>query len=157
MHEQLLAEEVILQLITEDINALLTMLPSHKEIKASSFALIKDSAPVLEGFGTFFYQFLWDKSYCKINFFFFLSVSIYGKAHGYFNCTRGVKHGNPLSPLIFYLAEDVLSRSISKLVLENKMELIIGTRNIKVHPHTFYADDLMFVCSTSYHSYGINS
>lgn len=60
MQEQLLAEEVIPQLITDDINALLTMLPSHKEIKASSFALIKDSALVLEGFGTIFYQFLWD-------------------------------------------------------------------------------------------------
>lgn len=57
-----------------------------------------------------------------------------------------MKQGDPLSPLIFCLAEDVLSRSISKLVLENKMELIKGTRNIKVHPHTFYVDDLMIFC-----------
>jgi hypothetical protein len=33
LQEQLLAEEVIPRLITDDINAILTMLPSHKEIK----------------------------------------------------------------------------------------------------------------------------
>jgi len=35
LKEQLLAEEVIPYLITSDINAMLTMLPSHQEIKAA--------------------------------------------------------------------------------------------------------------------------
>ncbi|CAJ2672049.1 unnamed protein product [Trifolium pratense] len=76
----------------------------------------------------------------------FLSVSFNGKSHGYFNCTRGVRQGDPLSPLLFCLAEDVLSRSISNLVTEGKINLIKGTRNVKVPSHTFYADDLMIFC-----------
>jgi hypothetical protein len=76
----------------------------------------------------------------------FLSVSINGKAHGYFNCTRGVRQGDPLSPLLFCLAEDVLSRSITKLVNDGKLNLIKGTRNFMVPSHTFYADDLMIFC-----------
>jgi hypothetical protein len=76
----------------------------------------------------------------------FLSVSINGKSHGYFNCTRGVRQGDPLSPLLFCLAEDVLSRQISKLVVEGKINPIKGTRNVHVPSHSFYADDLMIFC-----------
>jgi len=57
-----------------------------------------------------------------------------------------VRHGDPLSPLLFCLAEDVLSRSISKLVEEDKLELIKGTRHTSVPSHTFYVDDIMIFC-----------
>ncbi|GAU51938.1 hypothetical protein TSUD_417200 [Trifolium subterraneum] len=43
-------------------------------------------------------------------------------------------------------AEDVLSRSISKLVSDGKLDLIKGTRHMMVPSHTFYADDLMVFC-----------
>ncbi|PNX70974.1 hypothetical protein L195_g057930, partial [Trifolium pratense] len=55
-HDSSLAEEVIPNLVTEETNALMTMLPSHDEIKAAVFALNKDSAPGPDGFGAFFFQ-----------------------------------------------------------------------------------------------------
>jgi hypothetical protein len=76
----------------------------------------------------------------------FLSISINGKSHGYFNCTRGVRQGDPLPPFLFCLAEDVLSRQISKLVSEGKINPIKGTRHVRVPSHSFYADDLMIFC-----------
>jgi len=42
----------------------------------------------------------------------------------YFNCHREVGHGDPLSPLLFCIVEDVLGRGILKLVQEKKVDLI---------------------------------
>jgi mannosylglycoprotein endo-beta-mannosidase len=68
LQDSLLAEEVIPNLVTRDINAILTMLPSHDEIKAAVFNLNKDSAPGPDGFGAFFFQHYWDiVSYDVIN------------------------------------------------------------------------------------------
>lgn len=46
----------------------------------------------------------------------FLYVSTNGVSHGYFNFSRGFRQGDPLSPLLFCLPEEVLSRSLTKLV-----------------------------------------
>jgi ribonuclease HI len=286
LQDSVLAEDVIPSLVNDDTNAILTMLPSHSEIKAAVFALNKDSAPGPDGFGAFFFQNYWDivktdvinavlefftsswilpgfnsniiallpkfpeaasidqfRPIAMANFKFkiiskiladrlasimpniiseeqkgfihgrdirdclciaseaanflhnksfggnlalkidiakafdtldwnfllkvlktfgfndifcnwihvilksaFLSISINGKSHGYFNCTRGVRQGDPLSPLLFCLAEDVLSRSISKLVSQGSLQLIKGTRKVSVPSHSFYADDLMIYC-----------
>jgi len=75
-----------------------------------------------------------------------LSISINGSQEGYFNCTRGVRQGDPLSPLLFCLAEEVLSRGISRLVDEGKVKLITGARNIQIPSHCLYADDIMIYC-----------
>ncbi|KAK2411057.1 hypothetical protein QL285_046381 [Trifolium repens] len=70
-----------------------------------------------------------------------------GSLHEFFNCTRGVRQGDPLSPLLFCLAEEVLSRGISKLVTDGNIELIKGARNTFVPSHCLYADDIMVFCS----------
>jgi hypothetical protein len=60
LQDSLLAEEVIPNLISEEVNTMLIMLPSHDEIKSAVFALNKDSAPGPDGFEAFFYQHYWD-------------------------------------------------------------------------------------------------
>jgi len=60
LQEQLLVEEVIPNILSNEINNMLTMIPSHKEIKVAVFALNKDSAPGPDGYGAYFYQFFWN-------------------------------------------------------------------------------------------------
>ena len=76
----------------------------------------------------------------------FLSILINGESDGYFNCTRGVRQGDPLSPLLFCIIEDVLDKNLSKLVEEGSLNLIKGTRSCSVPSRSFYADDLMIFC-----------
>lgn len=75
-----------------------------------------------------------------------LSINVNGKLNGYFSCKRGVRQGDPLSPILFCIAEDVLSRNISKLVEQGKLNLIKGTRNVPIPSHSLYADDIMIFC-----------
>jgi len=75
-----------------------------------------------------------------------ISISINGVQAGYFNCNRGVRQGDPLSPLLFCIAEEVLSRGIAKLVEEGKVETIAASRSYHIPSHCFYADDLMVFC-----------
>jgi len=75
-----------------------------------------------------------------------MSISINGTQQGYFKCNRGVRQGDPLSPLLFCIAEEVLSRSISILAEQGKIDLISASRNNHIPSHCFYADDLMVFC-----------
>ena len=75
-----------------------------------------------------------------------LSICINGKAVGYFNCTRGVRQGDPLSPLLFCIAEEVLSRGIQALVEDGKLSQIRASRNLFFPSHCLYADDILIFC-----------
>lgn len=75
-----------------------------------------------------------------------LSMAINGFSYGYFTCTMRVRQGNPLSTLLFCLAEEVLSRSISKLGLYGTLELMSRNREVSVPSHTLYADDFLIFC-----------
>jgi hypothetical protein len=78
-----------------------------------------------------------------------MSISFNGQHHGFFSCSRGVRQGDPLSPLLFCLAEEVISRSITKLVREGKLTLIKGSRTMNVPSHILYVDDIMLFCKAS--------
>ncbi|GAU40289.1 hypothetical protein TSUD_362690 [Trifolium subterraneum] len=75
-----------------------------------------------------------------------LSISINGKSEGFFDCSREVRLGDPLSPLFFCLAEDVLSRGLTKLVNDGHLKLIKGTITNNVPSHILYADYVMLFC-----------
>ncbi|XP_058776538.1 uncharacterized protein LOC131650843 [Vicia villosa] len=75
-----------------------------------------------------------------------VSICFNGNLHCFFNCARGVRR-DPLSPLLFCLAEEVLSRCIYKAVRNGDLELIKASRNNWVPSHITYADDIMLFCS----------
>ncbi|KAE9594336.1 putative RNA-directed DNA polymerase [Lupinus albus] len=75
-----------------------------------------------------------------------LSINVNGQNVGFFNCKRGVRQSDPLSPLLFCLAEDVLSKGISKLLADRKLSLLAGPNIIQPPSHVLYADDVLIFC-----------
>lgn len=51
-----------------------------------------------------------------------------------------------MSPLLFCLVEEVLSRGIFHLVASNQINLTKTSRNSFVPSHTLYVDDIMIFC-----------
>ncbi|MCH85398.1 RNA-directed DNA polymerase (Reverse transcriptase), partial [Trifolium medium] len=60
LQDNLLIEDVIPNVIDNQLNNIITTLPSPAEIKSAVFYLNKDGAPGPDGFGAFFYQTYWD-------------------------------------------------------------------------------------------------
>lgn len=75
-----------------------------------------------------------------------LSISVNGNSVGYFSCKRGVRQGDPLSPLLLCLAEDVLSRANAKLVHQGKLLPMSSLRGYQVPSHVLYTDDILMFC-----------
>ncbi|KAL6188099.1 hypothetical protein ACLB2K_039493 [Fragaria x ananassa] len=96
-----------------------------------------------------------------------LSILINGATEGFFTCSRGVRQGDPLSSILFCLAEEVLSRGISKLVEEGHIDLLSAPLGITSPSHVLFADDIMVFMRGTKHSlktvmhfmeeYGLNS
>ncbi|XP_050908657.1 uncharacterized protein LOC127122352 [Lathyrus oleraceus] len=75
-----------------------------------------------------------------------ISVSFNGKLHGFFECGIGVRQGDPISPLLFCIAEEVLNKSLINLVIQNKIKLILGPKVFELPSHYLFADDVMVFC-----------
>ena len=95
---------------------------------------------VLKAFGFSSLFVLWIKAILESAH---LSVLINGSVEGFFQCSRGVRQGDPLSPLLFCLAEEVLSRGLSNLVEEQKIDLMATPLGIVPPSHVLFADDIM--------------
>jgi hypothetical protein len=75
-----------------------------------------------------------------------LSILVNGKTVGFFACVRGVRQGDPLSPLLFCLAEEVLSRALLKASDHGNIRSMSYCRGVNVPTHVLYADDIMLFC-----------
>ncbi|XP_026410433.1 uncharacterized protein LOC113305633 [Papaver somniferum] len=75
-----------------------------------------------------------------------ISIMINGGPAGYFSVERGLIQGDPLSPFIFVIAEDVLSKALSQIVAEKKL-LPMVNRNGICPTHIFFADDMFLFCN----------
>ncbi|XP_026383614.1 uncharacterized protein LOC113279122 [Papaver somniferum] len=73
-------------------------------------------------------------------------IMINGRHVGYFGVGRGLKQGDPLSPILYVIAADILSRNILQSIQENKIQPMIIRKGI--HPsHLFFADDIFIFCN----------
>lgn len=77
------------------------------------------------------------------------SVIVNGKKKKRFTPTRGIRQGDPLSPHLFILLADVLSRNITSAVEQGEMEGVRINHTCPTIHHIFFVDDsLVFIKAT---------
>jgi len=73
------------------------------------------------------------------------SVLINGSPYGFFSSSRGLRQGDPLSPLLFVFVMEALSRMISAAVCGGLLEgFKVGDADFS---HLLFADDTLIFCS----------
>lgn len=71
------------------------------------------------------------------------SILINGTPAGFFKSSRGLRQGDPLSPSLFILAAEYLSRSLDNLILGRRNMKYVTTRYGLEISHLAYADDVI--------------
>lgn len=78
-----------------------------------------------------------------------LSISFNGRLEGFFACSRGVRQGDPLSPLLFSIGENILAKMMD---YEGGIRRVIRTEakmGVLVPSTLLYADDIMIFCKAN--------
>lgn len=81
------------------------------------------------------------------------SVTVNGASGGFFQSTKGIRQGDPLSPYLFVLAMECLSRLLMSRYESGNIGYHPRTEGIKLS-HLMFADDVMIFfdgCSNSLH------
>lgn len=69
-----------------------------------------------------------------------------GKNVGFISCKFGVRQGDFLSPILFCLAKEVLSRAISKLMDDDLSTPLSGPLGKIFLLHSLYINDILIYC-----------
>ena len=70
------------------------------------------------------------------------SILINGSPYGFFQPQRGLRQGDPLSPFLFIVAAEVLSKLLQKAEERNKLKDIKLAKGCQLISHLQFADDL---------------
>lgn len=79
----------------------------------------------------------------------FFSVIVNGEMHGFFKNSRGLRQGDPLSPSPFIIADEVLSRGLSRLFSHNLVGYYRHGRGQIPITHLLFADDTLIFLNVS--------
>ena len=72
---------------------------------------------------------------------------INGRPRGHFGASRGIQQGDPLSPFLFILVADVLSRMMKKACESSLIEgFKVGRNRVRIS-HLQFADNSIFFVS----------
>ena len=71
------------------------------------------------------------------------SVIINGIPYGFFKSSRGLRQGDSLSPALFIIGADVLSRGLNSLVDESSFAAFKVPRHCSPITHLAFADDVI--------------
>lgn len=71
-----------------------------------------------------------------------------GKAFGFFNSSRGLKQGDPLSPALFIIVAEVLARNLNSLNEDTDFKGYGLPNWSRKTNHLSYADDTILFCSS---------
>ena len=73
-----------------------------------------------------------------------ISVLVNGSPEGFFEISRGIRQGDPLSPFLYIIMAEVFGRSLSRALCEGVIKGITVTENIPNITHQQYANDTIF-------------
>ena len=74
-----------------------------------------------------------------------MTILLNGVPGNFFKCRRGVRQGDPLSPLLFVLAADFLQSVLNKAMRDGHLEKPLNTADLPDFPVIQYADDTLIV------------
>ncbi|WOK93928.1 hypothetical protein Cni_G02629 [Canna indica] len=81
------------------------------------------------------------------------SIIVNGTPSSSFNHRQGLRQGNPLSPLIFNLVVDTLSRLITSAVCQNMFHGVLQDFIQDGISHMLYVDDLIMFAKANNHCF----